>query len=269
VNPEQAFAVWAPEAARWSRWVKPVLFAHLAEAPQLAPATEPPPPQPFDVSRLRPADGTTVVIIDLPGAAGIEAGVALADAGYQPVPLYNSVPWPASGTAPAGGAVAVDMAPVMAALLSATSRLRGLRLRGDAPPAFLLDARRRVGDPGALEPPGFDNRSVSLPTDFPSANLLLSCGLRRVAVVQPRDEQPQADLAHTLRRWQEAGMEIGVMGVGLAAEGAGPPATPLRPIVVQKPKWYRHLWHAAIVRLGLRPNRLGGFGGLLPDPSGG
>ncbi len=267
MKPEQVFQVWAPEAARWSRWVKPVLFAHLAGAPQPAPVPEPAPP--FEASGLPSADGTTVIVVDLPGAAGIDAGVALAEAGYQPVPLYNSVPWPGSGTAPASSAVAVDMAPVMAALLAATSRLGGLRLPGDAPPAFLLDARRRIGDAGALEPPAFDNRSVSLPTDFPSANLLLSCGLRRVAVVQPRDEQPQADLAHTLRRWQEAGMEIAVMGVGGAAEGADTPATSLNLIVVQKPKWYRHVWHAAMVRLGLFPNPLGGFGGFIPDPSAG
>ena len=59
-----------------------------------------------------------------------------------------------------------------------------------------------------VEPPAFDNRSVSLPTDFPSANLLLSYGVRRVVLVQATDGQPQADLAHTLLRWQQAGIDM-------------------------------------------------------------
>jgi hypothetical protein len=30
---EQVFQAWAPDWARWSRWAKPVLFAHMADAP--------------------------------------------------------------------------------------------------------------------------------------------------------------------------------------------------------------------------------------------
>jgi len=40
-------------------------------------------------------------------------------------------------------------------------------------------------------------------------------------------------------------------------------------VTVQKPRWYRHVWHAMLVRLRLRPHPLGGFGGIIPDPSAG
>jgi hypothetical protein len=265
VTPEQLFEIWAPQSARWSRWAKPVLFAHAGGVPQPSPPVGiEPPPQPFDASRLPPADGAALIVVDLPGAAGIDAGVALAEAGYRPVPLYNAVPWPAGRAGLAAGAVVVDMSAVMAALHRATPRLRELRLRDDAPPAFLLDARRRVGDTAAVRPTAFDNRSVSLPTDFPSANLLLASGLRRAVVVHQAEEEPQADLGHTLRRWQEAGIQIAALVVGPLES-----ATTVRPVTIHKPAWYRHLWHTMLVRFNLRANPLGGFGGFIPEPSSG
>jgi hypothetical protein len=53
-----------------------------------------------------------------------------------------------------------------------------------------------------------DNRSISLPTDFPSGQLLRARGIRRILLVQEAASLPQADLSHTLRRWQEAGLAI-------------------------------------------------------------
>jgi hypothetical protein len=217
-----------------------------------------------------PADGATAVVVDLPGASGVAAGLLLAESGYRPVPLYNAVPSPGATSMIPRGSVAVDMAEVLDALRAGATRLAALRLADESSPAFLLDARRRTGDPPALRPGAFDNRSVSLPTDFPSANLLLASGIRRVVVVQRDERQPQADLAHTLKRWQDAGVEVLVLATGAdAGEQPGSAASSPRPITIVKPRWYRHLWHGMLARMGLRPHPLGGFGGFLPVPSAG
>jgi hypothetical protein len=68
-------------------------------------------------------------------------------------------------------------------------------------------------------------------------------------------------LAHTLRRWQEAGIAIEMK----AEDHVGPP----QPCVVDQPSHFRSLWHRLLAVAGLRRNPLGGFGGWLPEPSAG
>jgi hypothetical protein len=265
MTPEEVYECWAPAGGRWSPWAKPVVFAHLhvlhesldqpwaGESPGLPGAVP-----------VIDAAGETAVVVDVPGADGVELGLALASRGFRPVPLYNAVPLPVLATGGRGaGQVAVDLGGVANALESGAAVLAATTLPWDAPPAFLLDARRRAGDvPGRLAPGMFDNRSVSLPSDFPSANALLAVGIRRVVVVVPMTQaSPQNDLAHTLRRWQDAGIAVELLQLG--ADLAS------RPIDVQKPKWYRAAWHALLVRMGLRPHLLGGFGGFIPIPSAG
>lgn len=252
---EQVFGVWAPPGIAWSEWVKPVLFAHMRtdlSCPQDAH------PQP-DVSWAPPADGNSAIVVDLPGAAGVWMGMALAGQGYRPVPLYNAAPGPEQSLSGAPVAV-VEVWPIVAALHAGAAILRELPLAEDAPPVFLLDAERRSGR-GVIAPGRFDNRSVSFPTDFPSANVLLSRGIIRAVLVQQHGSQPEADLAHTLRRWQDAGIAISLEALEI-------PGAP-RPIVVSRPSMYRWIWHRILTLAGLRRNALGGFGGTLPEPSSG
>src|SRR5207248_5092457 len=99
------------------------------------------------------------------------------------------------------------------------------------------------------------------PTDFPSANFLLGRSIRRALLVQQEGTQPQADLAHTLRRWQEAGISIEVKRLA----SAGPPV----PCDVARPSYFKWIWHRMLLMCGFRRNPLGGFGGFLPEPSSG
>ena len=263
---EEIYNAWAPPEGRWSRWAKPVLFAHLAGSlnPYIMPSDGSPDPvtASLDLGPIPRADGDTALVIDTPAATGAMLALRLAaERGYCPVPLYNAVPVPFNSTAAALGTtnIAIDLADVMDALRGGAQRLPTLGLSPDAPPAFVLDARRR-GAGWTPHPGAFDNRSVSLPTDFPSATFLLSHGIRRAILIQPPGlGQPQPDLSHTLRRWQEATIEI------LIHELDGPHAP--RPIDVAKPSWFGHVWHHFLVRTGLRRNPLGGFGGYLPVPS--
>lgn len=253
MTPREVYDVWAPAGGSWSDWVKPVLFAHIGGTwakPVLFTGAQPLPPQSFDPSWAPAADGETAIVADIPGPAAVWFGLALADRGYRPVPLFNAVPGPSA---------VVEVQPMITALETATESLKALRLPWAAPPAFLLDANRRMGH-AAPEAGMFDNRSVSFPTDFPSANLLASRGIRSTLLVQQTATQPQPDLAHTLRRWQEAGIVIESKSLA-----GGSPA----PCTVSKPAWYRSLLHRLIWSIGLRRGPLGGFGRMLPVPSSG
>lgn len=248
---QHVFSVWSPSQSLWSPWVKPVLFAHISAAtvhedlPLIG-------AEAVDVSWAPPADGSAAIVVDLPGAAGVNVAIALARLGYRPIPLYNAVPR-------AMGALC-DLMPVVAALARVTPELEQLDLPINAPPAFLLDANRRVGT-GVTPTPGmYDNRSVSLPTDFPSANLLLSRGIRTTLLVQQSDLLPHADLSHTLVRWQQAGIAIR----SVAMVGVDRTSTP---ITVRKPWLFRVMFQRMLATMGLRRDPLGGFGGVLPIPS--
>jgi hypothetical protein len=262
---EEIYSSWAPDGALWSRWVKPVLFAAMDETAPSEPTAAIP-----DVSWVPSPEANVPLVIDLPGSMGVEWGLALAAVGYRPIPLYNAVPGPAGQLQPDEGEPPppqplpeislVDVRPILAALAHGAQKLRDLAIRPDAPPAFLLDADRRIGR-GAPEPGRFDNRSISFPTDFPSANFLLSLRISRAIVVQMTAESPQADLAHTLRRWQDAGIENHLK----ALKGEKDPAR----IEVTKPSAFGRAWYRFLEMLGLRRQPLGGFGGEIPEASSG
>jgi hypothetical protein len=198
------------------------------------------------------------LVLDLPGDAAARLAPALARAGYRPVPLYNAAPAPRAFP---DDAEVVAVRPTVRALEDAAGALRDIPLKSDAPPAFLLDADRRTGR-GAITAGRFDNRSVSLPTDFPSAAFLLSQRIAGVLLVRDDRLTPQADLAHTLLRYQDAGLPI------LARSLADPHAAPAA-IAVTRPRWYRRAFGRFLATLGLRRHPLGGFGGTLPEPSAG
>ncbi len=157
--------------------------------------------------------------------------------------------------------VVVNMSAVADALDAGASVLGALSLPDNAPPAFCLDSRRRVGDAVSPGPGVFDNRSISLPADFPSANLLQSEGVNSATVVLTGKAAPARDLCHTLRRWQEAGIELSLLRI----DAEDPP----QPLIVRRPPMFGQLWYGFLAALGLRPNLLGGYGGYLPEPSAG
>jgi hypothetical protein len=181
------FERWVPAGAAWSDWVKPVPFSHL---PDEAGDGEAAPRPPVALASIIPPGSWTrdhpyraapcpdvAVVVDLPGAASVGAGLALAALGFQPVPLFGALPGPTEAGPPVR--VAVDMWPILQALVAGAAGLAAPP--AGAPPAFLLDAarlgswwHRRRGD--------FDNRSLSTWTDFPSAERLRSAGVRGVVV---------------------------------------------------------------------------------------
>src|SRR5262245_19413768 len=159
MNKEEIFSLWAPDESPWSRWAKPVLFAHLDPGIGVSPSLEPS----GDASWAPAPDENEVVVLELPGAEGIRMGVALARRGYRPVPLYNAIPLPFGESAidpvTRRPVAAVDVVPILNTLHWGAEQLSQLNLPVDSPPAFLLDANR-AGDGRKMGPGEFDNRSI-------------------------------------------------------------------------------------------------------------
>jgi hypothetical protein len=255
MDKEDIYRIWAPSDAAWSRWVKPVLFSFMDSR--------------FDVRRPTitqfstdwvPKPEQVAIIIDLPGEDGVVWGVQMARLGYRPIPLYNALPFPPSekmfpATRPE---CTVDVVPIFAALHRETAALKEIHLAANAPPAFLLDAERRVArkDP---EPGIFDNRSVCFSTDFPSAEFLSSRQIRQAIILQ-RGSDVAGDLLLVLLEWQKAGIQL----LRKDPMEAAPP----KPVVVEPPSFLRRLWYRISVALSLRRGELGGFGGIVESASG-
>lgn len=228
---------WAPDASPWSDWAKPVAFAQLDSL--MIPSRIGAPYQ----SELPVFSRDTAVVVDLDGQTSVAAGLALARAGWRPVPLYNAT---------MGGRAVVDMLPVLAGLLHGAEELAALEISPDAPPAFLIDGRRMQGRPS---PGMYDNRWVVLPQDFPSATALANRGITRVVLYNSAGTLPREDLRHVLLRWQQAGIEL------RRGETRGEDAR----LVVAPPSWFRKAWYRLIALFGLRRSNIGGFGAFVPE----
>lgn len=188
-------------------------------------------------------DGRTAVVLD-----GVERAVELARRGFQPVPLFHGN---------VGPSPAVDPKPVLAALLRPARTIAALRPAPEAPPAFLLDARR-MSPHRPPEPGDFDNRWMVFPQDLPSAAFLGAAGVRGALLVQ-RGARVADDLAHVLRRWQEGGVELSLLDLD------APIQVPAR-LHVPVPSRFRALAYRMLALLGLRRSMVGGFVGQLPAP---
>lgn len=246
MNGSELFDVWAPADSVWSRWAKPVLFAEQGAAP-------PDPSQPMLVlpELNLSLDRNTAVVVDLPGMDSVLTGLALAREGFRPVPLFNCGHH---------SAAVVDTGSILRLLRGGAEILAGLAFSPEAPPAFLLDARR-LPSGVSLKPGMFDNRWMVFPQDFPSANFLKSRQIHRVLLLEGGGQpQPASDLAHVLLRWQEAGLQI---------YAAGPTGEDMRELRVEKPWSFRQAWYRALAVAGLRRNSAGGFGSIIPQPSSG
>ena len=250
MSPSELFELWAPNDRVWSQWAKPVLFTYCVTG---VPFT----PQPVEWPKLdAPNDRNSALIIDLPRALAVDYGIAAARDGYWPVPLFNCA---------FGPNAVLNVGTLIDRLALAASELQNTIVPPDAPPAFLLDSKR-MNPEGALLPGNFDNRYVILPQDFPSAGFLKAHGITRAIWIFRRipglglSENPRDDLAHVLRRWQDAGIEI--YGTNLEDHRT-------EPLQIAKPSWFRSIFYRAFAMTGLRRNSTGGFGGIIPQPSSG
>jgi hypothetical protein len=252
---QEIFAIWAPDGSLWSPWVKPVLFSYLDRRRRAPTAFQ------FDLS-WSPRPANTALVVDIPGPESVALGLELAKIGYRPVPLFNSIPLPLDSPEidphTLRQMAAVDVISILDPLFDGAAELSKLSLPNNAPPVFLLDSARSGSV--TVHPEIFDNRSVSFTTDFPSAKFLLEHGISNALLVTKNAVQPQNDLAHTLRKWQEGGVAIFAKRLNDAQMA--------EPITIAAPPRFRSMFQRALVALHLRRASTGGFGDWLPDPEG-
>lgn len=255
-NKDEIFRTWAPPESLWSPWVKSVLFS-LADAHVDTPAER----APSIHSGWLPRPSSTALIIDLPGDEGVLWASKLTEAGYRAVPLYNALPFP-----PAEKTIAPSLRPptavyvesILGSLIRETDSLAKIKLMPHAPPAFLLDADRRMARID-IAPGVFDNRSICFTTDFPSADFLLGHGISEVVVVQ-ETVRFSPDLLELLVNWQKKGIRI-LRKLYRDQES---------PIVVQikNAPFLSRLWFRLMVLLGFHRGELGAFGEIVSTSSG-
>jgi hypothetical protein len=246
ISREEAFAIWAPDGALWSEWAKPMAFVQAGDMMAADPVPDSALP-----GWPGPDERGSIVIVNLPGAAAVYAGLSLAERGFRPVPLFNGTDGPAA---------VVDVSVIARVLAGGAARLKRTVIAANAPPAFLIDSRRG-GTADAVRPGAYDNRWVVLPQDFPSGALVASRGFTTAALIQDGTLAIPEDLAHVLRRWQESGIRIRAIDVasGQTAES----------LTVPKPPRFRLAWYAALTLLGLRRSNVGGFGSTIPQQTAG
>jgi hypothetical protein len=226
---ENIYEIWRPANSPWSQWVKPVVFPFLR--PQAHGRDD------YSIRDWQiPLHPDAVVIVDLPGAEGVSAAIAMARFGYRPVLMYNACPnasldavSPELGQ-PTNPPVVVDMSSILTALCATAKELASLPLSEGSPPVFLLDGNRR-GFPG--EPGCFDNRSFVASSDFPSADYFRSHGISRVILVQPASPI-NTDLLHVLLSLQREGLTI-------AIQAPWEPWAP-RPFIARPPMFLVSAW---------------------------
>lgn len=247
-----SFELWAPPHVPWSRWAKPTLFAHATAATD--PGDAPPPRTPRSAELVWPEriPPRTALVLDMPAATSIEAGLALIDRGYWPVPLFNATP----GTRPI-----LDADPILRSLRATAPALRS---RGDASamPCFLLDSGRCP--PGVKPTPGqYDNRWIVFPQDFPSGTMLRAHSIEQAMIVLEGGHGPDipTDLAHVAFGWQRDGLRILTYA----------PARQSRPEAAQiaRPGGFGSSWRRILTFVGLHRNGAGGFGSRIPEQSSG
>ena len=268
MNREDVHRAWAPADEPWSAWVKPVLFAHLADG---VTAGAPPPASSSAVDWLRrgvieplaaaqPAEShpyradsrlrDTAFVIDVAGADGVGLGASVADSGWRPIPLYNAIPAPLAR---------VDVLPIMQALVDVSARVAVVP--PGAPPAFLLDANRsgRGGVAWHAGEPVFDNRSQHHASDFPSVETLCQAGIRRVVLVAAQPE-PAFDLEPILLDWQQRGLALWRKRSDVS--------DPVAPFTLRRPSLLTRIWREVTVPL-LSPLSDGSYGQFPAHGQGG
>jgi hypothetical protein len=250
----ELYEIWAPQWDEWSPWVKPVLFTEIEDV--ALPVTAPAMPAESDLHCSAGFRRDTALVLDLPGLQSLMAAFSLAKDGYRPVPLFNTTSGRRQRVPPSKCVLA--SVPAMVQVLSAPppEYVRNAII-GDNPPAFLLDSYRLSPD-NRPAPGMYDNRWIAFPQDFPSAAFLKSRGITQVIVIQEGYGSPADDLAHVLRRWQEAGISLFVQEASEASS--------LRPIDVQRPSGFRSMIYRVLVLMKLRRNSAGGFGSVIPIP---
>lgn len=191
---KEVFQIWAPSGNKWVDWVRPVPFVGMKEYSKM-----------YNFSNLTipiidfidEKFTDAAIIVDLPGVQSVQEGIALAQSGYRPIPIFN-------GTIEQQEARAtVDNQSVGVALIWGAAKLAKIELEDDALPAFLLDSNRM--NRFKMEISLFDNSWDVYPQDVPSAEYLIKNGINKIIII---GESVSKDLKKILYEYQKKHIQI-------------------------------------------------------------
>ena len=248
---DQIYRIWRPDDSPWSRWVKPVLFSYMVEQELPAPGTL---RRKWEV----PHSSDTAIIVNMPGEEGVALGLALSEAGYRPIPVYNACPYatydPLSDEIPSisdakrvDTLALVDVVPIMSAISRFALELEAAQLPPTALPAFLVDENRQSGGQSLRALNGSTIVRSSHPRIFHQPNSLRNMVIAIVVIQTKR--KFRTDLIQVLLAWQAGGLII-------AEQEAWQPWDP-RDLTVKPPSLIPLLWHRLQAKFGYRRNHLG------------
>ena len=190
---KEIYKIYAPNGAKWIDWVRPVPFVAIDTYNRKPIANFLDRKAMF----LKKYQQDTAIFIDLPGKESIELGIGLAHMGYRPIPVFN-------GTDEQQGSQATTNTYLIeSCLINGSQKLKNIKLKNDANPAFLLDSHRtnRYRAKESI----FDNSWDLYKQDIPSAEYFKQNGITKIIVV---GETIQRDLKKIFLKFQEKGIDI-------------------------------------------------------------
>ena len=185
---KEIYKIYAPNGAKWIEWVRPVPFVAIDTYNRKPVANFLDRKAMF----LKKYQQDTAIFIDLPGKESIELGIGLAHMGYRPIPVFN-------GTDEQQGSQATTNTYLIeSCLINGSQKLKNIKLKNDANPAFLLDSHRtnRYRAKESI----FDNSWDLYKQDIPSAEYFKQNGITKIIVV---GETIQRDLKKIFLKFQE------------------------------------------------------------------
>lgn len=235
MNNLEAYKIWALDDALWTQWAKPTMFS---QEPTIWNGI-----RQFEIPEVSwfSFEHDAMIIVDLEGDESVRVGIALAELGFRPVPLFN-------GNRGSGEEI-INVDDLEMSLYWGAEKLARINLEKNAKPAFLLDARR-MKDGKRVNT--FDNRWCVFPQDMPSAEYLIHNNIKKVIV---NSNTIREDLSHILFRYQEKGIII------CQTNDNG-----IKQVKVHKPSRFKSIGYRLKVIMGLTRNPAGGFGSQVPDP---
>jgi len=194
----EAFEAWTSGESKWASWVRPVPFVmygcNCASEGDENHYISFDIPYVLYVEKLKK---DTAIFVDRCGYNSVNEGLALAEYGWRPIPLYN-------GTNEHPGAMAlVDNHGIECALLWGADVLKTLSFEKDAPPAFLLDSNRMHRY--KMKVSVYDNSWDLYNQDIPSPEYFISNGIDKVIIV---GEKIQKDLRIIFYEFQKKGIRF-------------------------------------------------------------
>jgi hypothetical protein len=180
--PAELHRAWAPASrSPWRPYYKPTLIAAIATVESAARpmVNVGMPPAMAEAQRYAAAakPGETAIFVDLIGEQSVVWGAALRQTGFIPVVAINN--WPHQF-----GILRLERP--LGALLYYADEVSRTRLPDDAPPVFVLERSRLAQKDLVPSSQQFDNRYFHPPTDFPTAEMFKTHGIRNIVYINPR-----------------------------------------------------------------------------------